>query len=163
MLSTRHFVAPVRPSSNGSYSPSQWRLLRACRYSSSPRFVLCYQRVGKQQELAHDSGDRSLRRPPWTKLCPCQFPDCRVTGAKPAKLAAALESSGPISGISASTATAVIAPIPGMDVSISKARACAESDLICFSISASRALSWRSMCRRRLAHWRLTSGRHACF
>ena len=38
-------------------------------------------------------------RPPWMKLRPCHAPDCRVTGARPARLATALASRRPSSGI----------------------------------------------------------------
>ena len=44
---------------------------------------------------------------------PRQFPDWRVTGANPAKLAAAFGSRVPSSGISTSMATAVTAEMPG--------------------------------------------------
>ena len=92
------------------------------------------------------------------------LPSPRLTGnRRQVRLAAPLGSSEPISGISASMATAVTAPIPGMDFSISKARACDECDFICFNISASSASRGRSMCRRRRGYWRLSSCTGASF
>ena len=52
------------------------------------------------------------------KLRPCQAPDWRVTGARPAKLATALASRRPSSGIWVSRSAAVMLDTPGIEVRI---------------------------------------------
>ena len=44
--------------------------------------------VGELETRVLEPRSRRRARPPWMKLRPCHAPDCRVTGARPARLAA---------------------------------------------------------------------------
>ena len=102
-------------------------------------------------------------RPPWMKLRPCQGPDWRVTGARPAKLATALASRRPSSGIWVSRPAAVMLDTPGIEVRISVRRASTTSSANRLPISASMAARCRSIWDSRVLLCCLSSRSRRCF
>ncbi len=86
------------------------------------------------------------------KRLPCHWPDSRATGARPARLAAALASRPPSSGIAASSPAAVAFPMPGMEASVSARRDSPSSPASVRAIAASTARSCRSICSSRRRH-----------
>ena len=79
--------------------------------------------------------------PPWMKLRPFQFPDSRVTGASPARLAARHRVSIPSSGKWTISPAAVMSEMPGMEVKISARRSKVFSSSIRRPISASMSFN----------------------
>ena len=80
------------------------------------------------------------------KLRPCQAPDCRVTGVRPARLATSLASRRPSAGIWVSRPAAVTRDTSGIDVRISGRRASPSSSASRFPIAVSMAARCRSSC-----------------
>ncbi len=113
--------------------------------------------------------DRRAARPPRIISLPFHFPDLRVKGASPARLAACLGSGVPSSGISISSMCAVTRPTPGMLVRISRradksgsaamrVAISSSSSASCLSIKASRAFDGRLRTLFRAAEARRVSG-----
>ena len=97
------------------------------------------------------------------KLRPCQAPDWRVTGARPARLATALASRRPSSGIRVSRPAAVMLDTPGIEVRISVRRANTISSANPLPIAASTAARCRSIWDSRVLLCCFSSGCRRCF
>ena len=70
-----------------------FRRLSACSQVVVPAGQIRVVPDGSQGRAAMKSARRARERLPRMKLCPFHFPDSRVTGARPARLAAVLVSS----------------------------------------------------------------------